>query len=100
MMLMREGLKRAETMGHGLVLLVGDEPYYGRLGFKRLPHDLLLMPGPLNRARFLYLELKPGALQPAAGLILPPWRHAELSAALAVPHGAHRQQQGRKTQQG
>ena len=38
--LMREGLARAKAMGHGLVLLVGDEPYYAKLGFARLP------PGP------------------------------------------------------
>ena len=35
--LMREGLARARAMGHRLVILVGDEPYYARAGFRRLP---------------------------------------------------------------
>lgn len=91
--LMREGLMRAAAQGHRLVVLVGDEPYYGRVGFKKLPRDLLLMPGPLNPDRFLYLELQPGALDGASGMVLPPYRFAERSAALAVPHGAGEQQQ-------
>ncbi|HEY0909964.1 MAG TPA: N-acetyltransferase [Bradyrhizobium sp.] len=32
--LMRASLARAEAAGHQLVVLVGDEPYYGRFGFK------------------------------------------------------------------
>ena len=35
--LMREGLARAKAQGHALVLLVGDEPYYARVGFAKLP---------------------------------------------------------------
>jgi predicted N-acetyltransferase YhbS len=91
--LMREGLTRARAMGHGLVLLVGDQPYYARIGFARLPENRLLLPGPVDPKRFLYLELVPGALAQAQGLVLPPHRFAELSAALAIPHGADRQQQ-------
>ena len=52
--LMREGLARAKALGHRLVLLVGDEPYYGRVGFRKLPRDLLLMPGPTNPDRFIW----------------------------------------------
>jgi predicted N-acetyltransferase YhbS len=33
-LLMRASLARAEAAGHKLVVLVGDEPYYGRFGFK------------------------------------------------------------------
>jgi len=91
--LMREGLARAKVRGHRLVLLVGDEPYYGRVGFTKLPLGLLLMPGPTNPDRFLYLELQPGALDGVNGMVLPPHRFAEKSAALAVPHGAGQQQQ-------
>ena len=92
--LMREGLKRARAMGHGLVILVGDEPYYARVGFRKLPRDLLIMPGPTNPERFLYLELEPGALDGVSGLVLPPHRYHAGSAALAVPHGAEGQEQG------
>jgi predicted N-acetyltransferase YhbS len=74
MMLMREGLEQAQLGGHKLVLLVGDEPYYARVGFKRVTNDALLLPGPVNRQRFLYLDLVPGAIEGASGMVLPPHR--------------------------
>jgi predicted N-acetyltransferase YhbS len=37
--LMARALAEAKAKGHGLVVLVGDEPYYGRSGFKRVPKD-------------------------------------------------------------
>ena len=86
--LMRNGLTRAKTMNHRLVLLVGDEPYYAKVGFHQLPHGRIGLPGPVNPARFLYLELQPGALKGASGLA-----QAPLSAAFAVPHGADREQE-------
>ncbi|WP_395686372.1 GNAT family N-acetyltransferase [Aestuariivirga sp.] len=81
--LMRQGLARAREQGHGLVLLVGDEPYYARVGFRRLPPGLVTLPGPVDPNRFLYLELRPGALQGVSGLA-----QAPRSAALAIPEGA------------
>lgn len=86
--LMQEGLARAKAQGHGLVLLVGDEPYYAKVGFARLPEGQIDLPGPVDPKRFLYLELTPGAMQGVAGLAQVPG-----SAALAVPHAAERQQQ-------
>lgn len=86
--LMREGLARARAQGHGLVFLVGDEPYYSKLGFARLPAGLISLPGPVNPERFLYLELVPGALKGVSGLA-----HVPVSAAFAVPHGAEGQKQ-------
>ena len=85
--LMREGLSRAKALGHGLVLLVGDEPYYSKLGFHKLPEGLMWLPGPVDPKRFLFLELIPGALNGAAGLVHVP------SAAFAVPHAGERQKQ-------
>lgn len=78
--LMRHGLNLARAMGHGLVILVGDEPYYGRVGFKRLPEGRLMLPGPVDPERFLYLELVADALDAAAGLVLSPSRFAEAQA--------------------
>ena len=96
--LMREGLARAVRQGHKLVLLVGDAPYYAKVGFAKLPPSLIIMPGPVNPERFLYLELQPGALAGVSGLVLPPHRfHAQPSAAFAVPHGAEAEQQGAQT---
>ncbi len=86
--LMRGGLSRAKIMGHKLVLLVGDEPYYAKVGFHRLPSGLIGLPGPVDPARFLYLELQPGARNGVSGLAQAPF-----SAAFAVPHGADRQQE-------
>lgn len=86
--LMREGLARARAQGHGLVLLVGDEPYYSKVGFARLPEGLIGLPGPVDPARFLYLELIPGARDGVSGLAQVP-----VSAALAVPHAAEGQKQ-------
>jgi predicted N-acetyltransferase YhbS len=91
--LMREGLARARAMGHALVVLVGDEPYYARVGFRKLPDDLLIMPGPTDPKRFLYLELVPHALDGVAGLVLPPHRFHGGSAAFAVPQAADPQKQ-------
>ena len=93
--LMREGLSRAEAQGHKLAILVGDEPYYARVGFRRLPEGLLIMPGPADPGRMLYLEIVPGALNGVSGLVLPPHRFREEAlAALAIPHGADGEEQG------
>jgi predicted N-acetyltransferase YhbS len=86
--LMRKGLGKATALGHRLVILVGDEPYYSRVGFSRVPEGRLVMPGPVDSHRLLYLELVPGALARVHGLVLPPHRYAEISAAFAIPHRA------------
>lgn len=98
--LMRAGLDKAEALGHRLVILVGDEPYYGRVGFKRVPDGQLEFPGPVDPDRLLYLELVDGTLAEAHGLVLPPYRFAELSAAFAVPHGGKGHQQEAQAAQG
>ncbi|UVF20747.1 N-acetyltransferase [Microvirga terrae] len=69
--LMRRSLDAAKAGGHTLVLLVGDEPYYSRFGFKRIPPQQLQLPGPVNPARFLALELGEGAMAGARGLVSP-----------------------------
>ena len=51
------------------MLLVGDAPYYARFGFSAAPTGALRLPGPVDRARFLGLELAPGALAGARGLV-------------------------------
>ena len=67
--LMREALSRARTLGHRAVLLVGDAPYYERFGFSAAAAEDLWLPGPYDRSRFLALELDPGALDGARGLV-------------------------------
>lgn len=67
--MIRHGLHRARELGHGAVLLVGDAPYYQRFGFAREGALGLDLPGPVDLARFLALELRPGALAGACGLL-------------------------------
>jgi predicted N-acetyltransferase YhbS len=94
--LMEKGLAAATAQGERLVLLVGDAPYYARAGFREAPEGRFNFPGPVDPRRLLYRELVPGALDRAAGLVLPPGRvnasapviAAAGSAAFAVPHQA------------
>ena len=76
--LMVEGLAKAKAAGHRFVVLVGDEPYYARVGFKKLPEGQLSLPGPVDSSRFLFLELVPDELKNFNGLVLPPQRYAEI----------------------
>ncbi|MET0315131.1 MAG: N-acetyltransferase [Hansschlegelia sp.] len=63
--LIAASVQAAEAAGHALVMLVGDEPYYGRLGFSRIPDGLVEMPGPVDPARMLWRALG-GLAQDAA----------------------------------
>jgi predicted N-acetyltransferase YhbS len=69
--LIERALDAAREAGHALVLLVGDEPYYGRFGFRRVPAGQLTMPGPVDPDRFLAAELREGALAHAHGAVKP-----------------------------
>lgn len=68
--LMREGLARAREAGHRAVILVGDFDYYRRVGFVRMAPGQFTMPGPVDEARLLYLELAPDSLAGVAGRIV------------------------------
>src|SRR5262245_34313718 len=67
--LMVHALAEAKKLGHRAVLLVGDAPYYTRFGFARDGVSSLSLPGPVELDRFLGLELTPGALHGAEGVI-------------------------------
>ena len=71
--LIARALAGAKTMGHRLVVLVGDEPYYGKSGFKRIPKGRATMPGPVDPARLLVCELVEGAFEGVSGPIRPDW---------------------------
>jgi predicted N-acetyltransferase YhbS len=75
--LVRRGLEAAAARGDRAVILVGDAPYYARFGFTRDVTRSLVLPGPVDRARFLGLELAPGALAGASGIVRPSGRFAE-----------------------
>ena len=67
--LVMKSLDAARRAGHGLVLLVGDAPYYERLGFRAVPKGQLVMPGPVDPERLLCCELQFGARAAAQGKI-------------------------------
>ncbi len=67
--LIKEAMDAARTAGIRLVILVGDEPYYGRFGFKPIAPGAITLPGPVNPARLLAAELESGALADFRGQV-------------------------------
>jgi predicted N-acetyltransferase YhbS len=67
--LMSRAVARARMLGHRVILLVGDVPYYGRFGFAAAQTGELWMPGRYDRNRLLAFELQPGCLAGARGMI-------------------------------
>ena len=79
--LMQTSLAEAKLLGHRAVILVGDEPYYGRAGFKRIePRGRITMPGPVDYARLLGLSLVEGAVEAMKGEV----KRARMDEAVAA----------------
>jgi len=78
--LMQRGIEEAQKLGYETMVLVGDEPYYARVGFARLKPRQIRFPGPVNPERVLGLGLKPGALESLEG----PVARARLDVAVAA----------------
>jgi predicted N-acetyltransferase YhbS len=68
MALMQASLAAAERDGNRLVILVGDEPYYGQLGFRRVAPGRITLPGPVDPNRILVKELVEGAFDGVCGV--------------------------------
>ncbi len=75
--LLERALKDAGARGHRLVLLVGDESYYSRVGFKPVPKGRATMPGPVDYNRLLVAELVKDAFEGVSGPIRPDWSKAK-----------------------
>jgi predicted N-acetyltransferase YhbS len=67
--LVATALETARAAGIALVVLVGDEPYYARLGFRPVPRGQIMLPGPVDPDRLLAAELAADALADYSGLI-------------------------------
>jgi len=67
--LVTRSLDCARVAGSGLVILVGDVPYYGRMGFFPAPSGRIQFPGPVDPARVMYCELRPGAIEGVSGKV-------------------------------
>jgi predicted N-acetyltransferase YhbS len=72
--LLQRALAEAKHKGHRLVVLVGDEPYYAKAGFRRIAKGQARMPGPVDPARLLVAELVEGALAGVSGPIRAEWQ--------------------------
>ena len=71
--LLDRAIADARSKGHRLIVLVGDEPYYSRAGFRMLAKGTVTMPGPVDQKRLLVLELVEGAAEGLAGAVRPDW---------------------------
>jgi predicted N-acetyltransferase YhbS len=67
--LVATALEAARAAGISLVVLVGDEPYYARLGFRPVPRGQITLPGPVGPDRLLAAELAPGTLATYSGFV-------------------------------
>jgi putative acetyltransferase len=67
--LVRDGLDRCRRLGHKIVIVVGHPEYYPRFGFSPARARGLEAPFPVPDEAFLALELVPGALEGAAGMV-------------------------------
>ncbi len=68
--LMHMAMARATELDHGGIILVGDPEYYARFGFTADNTTGLMMPAPVERRRFLGLDLRPLALAGAEGSVV------------------------------
>ncbi|MEW9804446.1 GNAT family N-acetyltransferase [Mesorhizobium marinum] len=82
--LMAHAISEARRLGHKAIILVGDAAYYGRFGFSAEKTGRLAMPGPYERHRLLALELAPGALDGAVGVLKPTGRRAKPTRVVAA----------------
>ena len=62
-------LEAAARAGVAAVVLVGDEPYYGPLGFTRIPRGQIAMPRPVDYDRVLAHEIASGAVARLSGMV-------------------------------
>lgn len=69
--LISRACEQAAAAGETHVLLVGDEPYFGRVGFSAALARGVAMPGPVDQRRVLARELVASA-GPLSGPVTPP----------------------------
>ena len=67
--LVNEALEGAKARGCDLTILVGDPPYYARMGFAPAPRGQIQFPGPVDPARILFFEHRIGAVAEALGMV-------------------------------
>lgn len=61
-LLLRTVSDMARDLGETAILLVGDAPYYAAAGYKPVPFGRIVLPGPVDPARLLILQLNDGEM--------------------------------------
>jgi len=65
--LVRRAVADATAAGWELIVLVGDAPFFGPLGFSAAPAAGVRMPGPVDQRRVMVRELVPDAARDLGG---------------------------------
>jgi predicted N-acetyltransferase YhbS len=76
--LVRIAVEAAKRKGSEAVILVGDPPYYGPLGFEKVAYNALTFPGPVDPKRVLVVPFSPDTHARLQGTI--GWRPEEAAA--------------------
>lgn len=90
--LMQHGIRAAAALDYGAVILVGDEPYYAKVGFARLTPGQIRFPGPVDPERVLGLSLNGEALASLSGDV----KRARIDTAVCASSVAVGQIEARK----
>ncbi len=84
--LVAHGLAAAAALGHEICVVVGPPAYYRPFGFINASAAGLIMPGPVEAARFQVMELRPGALEGLHGVLQKVANAGPESQPPGVPH--------------
>ncbi len=68
-LLLLDTLERARALGWQRVLLIGDEPYYRRFGFRQALTQNIDFPKPVNIKRLLAKELVEDSMKGVTGMV-------------------------------
>ena len=63
----RDCVAACRSIGGAGIVLVGAERFFRPLGFSVVPSGRVSLPGPVNPARLLWLELRPGGFDKVQG---------------------------------
>lgn len=72
--LVRDSVAACRASGGNGIILVGAERFFRPIGFSVVPAGRVTLPGPVDPARFLWLELRPGGLDKVHGELHAPKR--------------------------
>jgi predicted N-acetyltransferase YhbS len=70
--LVRDAVAACRARGGNAVILVGAESFFRPLGFSVVAPGVVRLPGPVDPARLLWLELRPGGLEKVHGEVTAP----------------------------